>query len=175
MQKPIDRLNFFNLGAFGLRGLFENDPTMNSSSRTSSVRRGYFSCFGDAFCIENYNISRSGYLPRFHQMRRLPRKVTLQHHQMLRLPGKVTLLHHQMVRLPAKMTLMIDCQLHCAEQLLTLEPHQILRLQGKMSLMILLTNETSCTMRGATALTLQPRQILRLPGKMSLMIGPARI
>ena len=158
-----------------LRGLFENDPTMNSSSRPSSVRRGYFSCFGDAFCIENYNISRSGYLPRFHQMRRLPRKVTLQHHQMLRLPGKVTLLHHQMVRLPAKMTLMIDCQLHCAEQLLTLEPHQILRLPGKMSLMILLTNETSCTMRGATALTLQPRQILRLPGKMSLMIGPARI
>ena len=29
------------------------------------VRPGYFSRFGDAFCIENYNISRSGYLPRF--------------------------------------------------------------------------------------------------------------
>ncbi len=42
------------------------------------VCRGYFSCFGGAFCIENYNISRSGYLPKFDQMLRLPRKVTLQ-------------------------------------------------------------------------------------------------
>ena len=53
------------------------------------VRRGYFSRFGDAFCIENYNISRSGYLPKFHQILCLPRKVTLQHHQMLRLPRKI--------------------------------------------------------------------------------------
>ena len=52
------------------------------------VRRGYFSRFGDAFCIENYNISRSGYLSKFHQILRLPRKVTLRHHQMLRLPRK---------------------------------------------------------------------------------------
>ena len=51
-----------------------------------SVRRAYFSPLGNAFCIENYNISRSGYLPRFHQMLRLPRKVTLQDHQILRLP-----------------------------------------------------------------------------------------
>ena len=53
------------------------------------VRRGYFSHFGDAFCIENYNILRSGYLPRFHRILRLPRKVTLQHHQILRLPRKI--------------------------------------------------------------------------------------
>ena len=56
------------------------------------VRRGYFSRFGDAFCIENYNISRSGYLPRFHRILRLPQKVTLQDHQMLRLPRKMTLM-----------------------------------------------------------------------------------
>ena len=37
------------------------------------------------------NIWRSGYLPKFHQMLRLPRKVTLQHPQMLRLPRKVPL------------------------------------------------------------------------------------
>ena len=54
------------------------------------VRRAYFSRFGDAFCIENYYISRSGYLPKFHQILRLPRKVTLQHHQILRLPRTVT-------------------------------------------------------------------------------------
>ena len=47
------------------------------------------------FCIEKYNISRSGYLPKCHQMLRLPRKVTLQLHQILRLPRKMhpTLLH----------------------------------------------------------------------------------
>ena len=60
------------------------------------VRRGYLSSFGDRFCIENYNIWRPSYLPKFHQMLHLPRKVTLQHHQMLRLPRKVTFLQtHQ--------------------------------------------------------------------------------
>ena len=56
------------------------------------VRRGYFSRFGDAFCIENYNISRSGYLLKFHRILRLPQKVTLQDHQMLRLPRKMILM-----------------------------------------------------------------------------------
>ena len=79
-----------------MRGRFDHDPNM---IRTWSdhelvishppVRRGYFSRFGDAFCIENYNISRSGYLLRFHRILRLPRKVTLQHHQILRLPRKM--------------------------------------------------------------------------------------
>ena len=52
------------------------------------IRRGYFSRFGGAFGIENYNISRTGYLPKFHQILRPPRKVTLQDHQILRLPRK---------------------------------------------------------------------------------------
>ena len=54
------------------------------------IRRGYFLRFGAAFCIENYNISRSGYLSKFHQILRLPRKVTLQDHQILRLPREMT-------------------------------------------------------------------------------------
>ena len=49
------------------------------------VRRGYFSHFGDAFSIENYNISGSGYLPKFHRILHRPRKVTLRHHQIVRL------------------------------------------------------------------------------------------
>ena len=85
------------------------------------VRRAYFSLSRDAFCIENYRISRSGYLPRFHQILPLPRKVTLRHHQILRLPRKVTLQDHQILRLPRKVTL---------------QDHQILRLPRKMSLMI---------------------------------------
>ena len=88
------------------------------------VRRGYFWRFGDAFCIENYNISRSGYLPRFHQILCLPRKVTLQHHQMLRLPRKVTLQHHQILPLPRKVAL---------------QDHQMLRLPWKVTLNCYLT------------------------------------
>ena len=94
------------------RGRFDHDPSM---IRTWSdhelvishppVRRGYFSRFGDAFCIENYNISRSGYLPKFHPILCLPRKMTLQHHQMLRLPRKVTLQDHQILLLPRKVAL----------------------------------------------------------------------
>ena len=61
----------------------------------------------------NFNISRSGYLPRFHRILCLPGQVTLQHHQMLRLPRKVTLRHHQILPLPHKMTLMIDVRRIC--------------------------------------------------------------
>ena len=44
------------------------------------------------FCIEKYNISRSGYLPKCHEMLRLPRKGTLQLHQILCLPRKMNLI-----------------------------------------------------------------------------------
>lgn len=46
-----------------MRGRSGHDPTMNSTSRTIShpnfhppVRRPYFSCFGDPFCLEKHNI-----------------------------------------------------------------------------------------------------------------------
>ena len=52
-------------------------------------RRPSSSHLGDAFCMEKYNISRSGYLSKFHQVLRLRRKVTLQLHQILRLPRKM--------------------------------------------------------------------------------------
>ena len=109
------------------------------------VRGGSFSHFGDAFCIENYNISRSGYLPRFHRILRLPQKVTLQEHQILRLPQKVTLQD------PSNLTKY--CAWHAKW----------------VSCMMSITYETSFTMRGATGINLQPHQILRLPHKMSLM------
>ena len=58
-------------------GRFDHDPTMKLIAKLNpSVRRAYFSPLGNAFCIENYNISRSGYLPRFHRILRLPQKVT---------------------------------------------------------------------------------------------------
>ena len=44
-----------------------------------SVCRAYFSAATNAFCVENYNVSRSGYLPNSHPMLRLPGKVTLRH------------------------------------------------------------------------------------------------
>ena len=64
----------------------DNKPQPACLHRSKSDRR-------DAFCNEKLSISSFGYLPKFLQILRLPRKVTLQHHQILRLPQKVTLQH----------------------------------------------------------------------------------
>ena len=60
--------------------------------RNPPRNRGYFSRPPRAFCIEKYNISRSGCHSKFHRILRLPRKVTLQLHQILRLPRKMNLM-----------------------------------------------------------------------------------
>ena len=78
--------------SFPMRGRSENDPSMKPSVRNPPRNRGYFSRPPRAFCIEKYNISRSGYHSKFHRILRLPRKVTLELHQILRLPRKVTLI-----------------------------------------------------------------------------------
>ena len=112
-----------------MREWSEHDPNMNWPSRTPPLRRAYFSRFGDAFCM------RSGYLPKFHQMLRLPRKFTLQHHQMLRLLWKVRLQRHRLLCLPPKTTLMIDPPqiwngIYIGRSN-SLQRHQILRLPRK--------------------------------------------
>ena len=73
------------------------DPSMirAGSEQETVIRnpprnRGYFSGPPRAFCIEKYNISRSGDHSKFHRILRLPRKVTLQLHRILRLPRKMT-------------------------------------------------------------------------------------
>ena len=83
--------------SYTVRGRFEHDPSMirtrsehEIAKLNPPVRRGYFSSLGNAFCIENYNISCSGYLLKFHRILRLPRKVTLQDQQTPRLPRKMT-------------------------------------------------------------------------------------
>ena len=75
-----------------IRAWSENDPRMKPSVRNPPRNRGYLSRPPRAFCIEKYNISRSGYHSKFHRILRLPRKVTLELHQVLRLPRKVTLI-----------------------------------------------------------------------------------
>ena len=70
----------------------DHDPTMKPSVRNPPRNRGSFSRPPRAFCIEKYNISRSGYHSKFHRTLRLPRKVTLQLHQILRLPRKVNVM-----------------------------------------------------------------------------------
>ena len=92
--------------SFPMRGRSDHDPSMKPSVRNPP--RNSFSRPPRAFCIEKYNISRSGYHSKFHRILRLPRKVTLALHQILRLPRKVTLELHQILRLPRKMTLMIN-------------------------------------------------------------------
>ena len=88
-----------------IRAGSKQDPSMKPSLRNPPRNRGYFSRPTRAFCIEKYNITRSGYHSKFHRILRLPRKVTLQLHQILRLPRKVTLERHQIVHLPRKVTL----------------------------------------------------------------------
>ena len=73
-----------------IRAGSENDPRMKPSLRNPPRKRGYFSRSPRAFSIEKCNISRSGYHSKFHQILRLPRKVTLQLHRILRLPRKMT-------------------------------------------------------------------------------------
>ena len=63
----------------------DNNPTIKSSSRN----RTWLVPSWHARCMKKYNISRSGYLPELHEMRRLPGKVTLQLHQILRLAQKM--------------------------------------------------------------------------------------
>ena len=118
-----------------IRAWSETVPTMNPSVRNPPRNRGYFSRSGRAFCIEKYNISRSGYLSKFHQVLRLPRKVTLDLHQVLRLPRKVTLDLHQVLRLPRKVTLDLHQVLRLPRKV-TLELHQVLRLPRKMTRML---------------------------------------
>ena len=88
-----------------IRPWSENDPRMKPSVRNPPRNRGYFSRSPQALSIEKYNISRSGYHSKFHQMLHLPQKVTLELHQILRRPRKVTLELHQIVHLPGKVTL----------------------------------------------------------------------
>ena len=184
---------------------FEDNPTMKSSSRTCR--------FGDLtrpilethfVWKNNYNISRSGYLSKFHEKLRLPRKVTLQLHQILRLPRKMSLMIdlHQIWNViynarsnrshpptapntaPATQTHSHDSSsphmkrhLQCAEQ--HWFPSNFTKYcacHAKwISWLIRVTYETSFTMRGAKNRTPQLHQILRLPRKMNLMIDPRRI
>ena len=88
-----------------IRPWSDHDPSMKPSVRNPPRNRGYLSRPPRAFCIEKYNISRSGYHSKFHRILRLPRKVTLALHQILRLPQKVTLALHQILHLPRKVTL----------------------------------------------------------------------
>ena len=101
-----------NYNARPIREWSELDPSwIRAGSEQETVirnpprNRGYFSGPPRAFCIEKYNISRSGYHSKFHRILRLPRKVTLQLHRILRLPRKVTLERHQIMHLPRKVTL----------------------------------------------------------------------
>ena len=69
-----------------IRAVSDHETVIRNPPRN----RGYFSGPPRPFCIENYNVSRSGYYSKFHRILRLPRKMTLELHQILRLPRKMT-------------------------------------------------------------------------------------
>ena len=144
-----------------IRSRSETVPRPFPSVRNPPRNRGYFSRSGGTVCIEKYNISRSGYLSKSHQVLRLPRKVTLQLHQVLRLPRKVTLELHQVLRLPRKVTLELHQVLRPPRKV-TLELHQVLRPPRKVTL------ELHQVLRPPRKVTLELHQVLRLPRKLPL-------
>ena len=148
-----------------IREWSENDPTMirewsdhENANRNPPRNRGYFSSSPRAFSIVKYNVSRPILHSNLHQVLRLPQKVTLDLHRILPLPRKVTLDLHRILPLPRKVTL---------------ELHQILRLPRKD--LVLITYETSFTVRGATGVTIQPHQILRLSRRKTRILSPHHI
>ena len=184
-----------------IREWSEHDPTMKPSVRNPPRNRGSFSRPPRAFWIEKYNISRSGYHSKFYRILRLPRKVTLELHQILRLPQKMNLMidpwHKWNVIYNARSNMrhcpnspntapatkneshdwsltQMKRYLQCAEQHASLSKlTKYCACHEKwISWLILDTNETLFTMRGATCVIVQTHQILRLPRKMNLMIDP---
>ena len=123
LQKQVKR--HFQCGA---------DPTMirawsehENANRNPPRKWGYFSRSPEAFSIVKYNVLHPILHSNFHQILRLPRKVTHELHQVLRLPRKVPLERHQVLHLPRKVTLELHQVLRLPRKV-TLELHQVLRL-----------------------------------------------
>ena len=115
------------------------------SSRTRPFAGVIFRAFEThlIFSIEKYNVSRSGYLRKFHhmltchekcQMLRLPQKVTItkcyagtKSHTPMRLPRKVTLQHNNNIQFsgPATKVTLQHHQLMCVPRKVTLQHHQM--------------------------------------------------
>ena len=112
--------------SFPMRGRSDHDPSMirawsenENANRNPPRKWGYFARSPEAFSIVKYNVLHPILQSNFHQILRLPRKVTLQLHQVLRLPRKVPLERHQVLHLPRKVTL---------------ELHQVVHLPRKVTL-----------------------------------------
>ena len=212
-DSPKFRRNFSKTAetSFTMRDRSDHDPSRirAGSDHETVVRnpprnRGYLSRPPRAFCIEKYNILRSGYHSKFHRLLRLPRKVTLQLHQILRLPRKVALIIDPLRTwnviynarsnkchcpnspntAPATKNESHDWSLshmkrylQCAEQQVSLSKlTKYCACHAKWpSWSILFTHETQFTTRGVTWVNLRHQQMLHLPRKMTLMIDPHHI
>ena len=109
MSKKISK-NRWNVisNAGPIRPWSDHDPSMirawsenENANRNPPRKWGYFARSPEAFSIVKYNVLHPILQSNFHQILRLPRKVTLQH-QVLRLPRKVPLERHQVLHLPRK-------------------------------------------------------------------------
>ena len=98
--------------------------------------------------------------------------VTIQPHQILRLSRRKTrLLNHHISSLHMKP------HLQCAEQQVSrsnLTKYCACHAE-RLAYLVLITYETSFTMRGATGVTIQPHQILRLSGRKTHILSPHHI
>ena len=118
--------------SFTMHGQSETVPRMiRAWTRQSATRLATevnFCARQQAFCIEKYNIWRSGYHSKFPEKLRLPRKVTLELNDILRLPREVTLGLHQILRLPWKSLILVTYETLFTMRGATgviVQPHQI--------------------------------------------------
>ena len=160
LPRKIALLNFWQNLWKQMKRHFQcgDDPSMirewsehKNANRNPPRNRGYFSSSARAFSIAKYNISRPILHSNLHQILHLPRKVTLDLHQVLHLPMKP--------------------HLQCAEQQVSrsnLTKYCACHAE-RLTYLVLITYETSFTVRGATGVTIQPHQLLRLPRKIALL------
>ena len=116
--------------SFPMRGRSDHDPRMKPSVRNPPRNRGYLSRPPRAFCIEKYNISRSGYHSKFHRVYCACHEkwhlhftkycachekwhsslILFTHETLFTMRGVTSVIvqTHQILRLPRKMNLMID-------------------------------------------------------------------
>ena len=160
MSKKISK-NRWNVisNAGPIRPWSDHDPSMirawsenENANRNPPRKWGYFARSPEAFSIVKYNVLHRILQSNFHQILRLPRKVTLQLHQVLRLPRKVPLERHQVLHLPRKVTLELHQVVHLPRKV-TLELHQVLRLpRRRLYLTLLDTTLLDSTLLDSTLL-----------------------
>ena len=165
-----------------IRAWSEHDPTMKTQTATRLATEVTFRAHHEHFLLKNTTFRAQSYIQTFTKCCACHEKVTLELHQVLHLPRNVRLEPHQILRLPRKdsyawSSLHMKPHFQCAEQQVSrsnLTKYCACHAE-RLAYLVLITYETSFTMRGATGVTIQPHQILRLSRRKTHILSPHHI